>query len=115
MNNAGSPKPQVCSTPGVDCRFSYLPPTVTSINPPRTIGGAVTVYGENFGPAGTAANATVEGLGRAVQVEPMQPMLKAPGTKRLKLKNKKLLSNFASKLNCATTAWSGDRGHRGRS
>ena len=59
MNNAGSPKPQVCSTPGVDCRFSYLPPTVTSINPPRTIGGAVTVYGENFGPAGTAANATV--------------------------------------------------------
>ena len=73
MNNAGSPKPQVCSTPGVDCRFSYLPPTVTSINPPRTIGGAVTVYGENFGPAGTAANATVEGLGRAVQVDPMKP------------------------------------------
>jgi hypothetical protein len=61
MNNAGSPKPQVCSTP-VDsdaCRFSYLPPTITSIEPPRTIGGAVTVYGENFGPADTAANATV--------------------------------------------------------
>jgi len=33
--------------------------------------------------------------GRAVQVKPMKPILKAPGTKRLKLKYGGLLSNFA--------------------
>jgi hypothetical protein len=38
-------------------------------------------------------------LGRAVQVEPMKSMLKAPGTKRFKLQNEKLLSNFAFKSN----------------
>ena len=38
-------------------------------------------------------------LGRAVQVDPIKPMLKAPGTKRLKLKYNKLLSSFAFKIN----------------
>ena len=33
-------------------------------------------------------------LGRAVQVEPMKPLLKPPGTKRLKLKYDGLLSNL---------------------
>jgi len=34
-------------------------------------------------------------LGSAVQVDPMKPTLKAPGTKRLKLEHEKPLSNFA--------------------
>ena len=33
--------------------------------------------------------------GRAVQVDPMKPRLKPPGTKRLKLKCDILLSNYA--------------------
>ena len=37
--------------------------------------------------------------GRAVQVDPMKPMLKAPGTKRLYLKYDKLVSTFAFKFN----------------
>jgi len=37
--------------------------------------------------------------GEAVQVDPMRPMLKAPGTKRLKLKYHKLLSSFAFEFN----------------
>jgi len=37
--------------------------------------------------------------GEAVQVEPMKPMLKAPGTKRLKLKYDILLSSFAFNFN----------------
>ena len=37
--------------------------------------------------------------GRAVQVGPMKPMLKAPGTKRLKLKYDESPSNFAFKFN----------------
>jgi len=35
----------------------------------------------------------VRSHGRAVQVEPNKPMLKAPGTKRLKPQHEKLLSN----------------------
>ena len=38
-------------------------------------------------------------LGRAVQVDPVKPVLKPPGTMRLKLKYGKLLSSFASKIN----------------
>ena len=34
-----------------------------------------------------------------MQVSPIKPTLKAPGTKRLKLNNDKLLSNFAFKFN----------------
>ena len=37
--------------------------------------------------------------GRAVQVDPIKPTLKAPGTKRLKLKYDKLLSSFAFNFN----------------
>ena len=37
--------------------------------------------------------------GRAVQVDPIKPTLKAPGTKRLKLKYDELLSSFAFKFN----------------
>ena len=37
--------------------------------------------------------------GRAVQVEPMKPMLKAPGTKRLKLKYDEPPSNITFKFN----------------
>ena len=37
--------------------------------------------------------------GKAVQVEPMKSMVKAPGTKRLKLKYDKLLSKFAFNFN----------------
>jgi hypothetical protein len=37
--------------------------------------------------------------GRAVQVHPIKPTLKAPGTKRLKLEYDVLLSNFAFRFN----------------
>ncbi len=37
--------------------------------------------------------------GKAVQVDPIKPTLKAPGTKRLKLKYDKLLSSFAFDFN----------------
>jgi hypothetical protein len=39
-----------------------------------------------------------ETYGRAVQVDPIKPTLKAPGTKRLKLKDDRLLSSFAFKF-----------------
>jgi len=37
--------------------------------------------------------------GRAVQVDPIKPTVKAPGSKRLKLKCDEPLSNFAFKFN----------------
>jgi len=37
--------------------------------------------------------------GRAVQVDPIKPTLKAPGIERLKLKYEELLSNFGFKFN----------------
>jgi hypothetical protein len=37
--------------------------------------------------------------GRAVQVEPIKPALKAPGSERLKLNCDDVLSNFAFKFN----------------
>ena len=50
--------------------------------------------------------AGASGRGRAVQVDPIKPTLKAPGTKRLKLNYDKLLSSFAfnSNLCCYTEA-----------
>jgi hypothetical protein len=39
------------------------------------------------------------GLGRAVQLDPMQSRLKAPGTKRLTLHCEEPLSSFAYKFN----------------
>jgi len=47
------------------------------------------------GPAPTATTPP----GRAVQVGPIKPTLKAPGTERLKPTYDRLLSNFAFKLN----------------
>jgi hypothetical protein len=44
-------------------------------------------------------------LGRAVQVEPMKPTLKAPGTKRLKLNHYRLLSSFGFKINLRRYTW----------
>jgi hypothetical protein len=38
------------------------------------------------------------GLGRAVQVDPIKPMLTPPGTQRLKLKYDDVLSNFRFKI-----------------
>ena len=39
--------------------------------------------------------------GRALQVDPIKPTVKAPGTKRLKLEYEELPSNFALKFNFA--------------
>jgi hypothetical protein len=49
--------------------------------------------------------------GEAVQVELMKPKLKAPGTKRLKLKYDNLLSSIAFKFNLRhyIKGWIGDR------
>jgi hypothetical protein len=47
----------------------------------------------------TALLAVCLRLGRVVQVDPTEPKLKAPGTKRLKLKYDGPLSNFAFKFN----------------
>ena len=52
------------------------------------------------GGGGSAAGAQARRPhGRAVQVDPIKPKLKAPGTKRLKLKRDEPLSNFAFKIN----------------
>jgi hypothetical protein len=45
------------------------------------------------------------GLGRAVQVAPIKPTLKAPGTKRLKLKCDEPLSNFVFNFNLRRYSW----------
>ena len=47
--------------------------------------------------------------GRAVQLEPMKPMLKPPGTKRLKLSFDEPLSNVALNLNVRRYAQAGQR------
>jgi len=44
-------------------------------------------------------------LGRAVQVDPIKPVLKAPGTKLSKLKYDQLLSSFAFKFNLRRYSW----------
>jgi len=51
----------------------------------------------------------------AVQVDPIEPNLKLPGTKRLKLKCDILLSNFAFKFNLRSYSVGGPRaGARGQ-
>ena len=45
------------------------------------------------------------GLGRAVQVAPVKPTSKAPGTKRLKLEYDELLSSFAFNFNLRRYNW----------
>jgi hypothetical protein len=44
-------------------------------------------------------------LGRAVQVGPVKPKLKAPGTYLLTLKHDELLSSFAFKVNLRRYSW----------
>jgi len=44
-------------------------------------------------------------LGRAVQVDPMKPVLKSPGTKHLKPTCYILLSTFAFKFNLRRYTW----------
>jgi hypothetical protein len=44
-------------------------------------------------------------LGRAVQVDPIKPTLKATGTERLKLKYEELLSNVGFKFNLRRYNW----------
>jgi hypothetical protein len=46
-------------------------------------------------------------LGEAVQVDPIRPKLKAPGTKLLKLGYDELLSSFAFKFNLRLYSWGG--------
>ena len=58
----------------------------------------------NVNMAGTSGHtplycAAFAGHGRAVQVDPIKLTLRAPGTKRLKVKYEALLSNFAFKFN----------------
>ena len=48
-------------------------------------------------------------LGRAVQVDPMKPKLKPPGTNRLKLKCDILLSTSAFKVNLRRYTWASAR------
>ena len=50
-----------------------------------------------------------DSLGRAVQVDPMKPKLKPPGTTRLKLKCDELLPNSAFKFNLRRYTWGGTR------
>jgi hypothetical protein len=50
-------------------------------------------------------------LGRAVQVEPIKPMLKASGTRRLKMIYDDPLSNFAFKFNLHHYSWARRRVH----
>jgi len=44
-------------------------------------------------------------LGRAVQVEPMKPVFKAPGTELLKLQYDETLSNLAFNVNLRRYSW----------
>jgi hypothetical protein len=71
---------------------------------------------------GPALAALLHDIGSAVQVDPMKPMLKPPGTKHLKPECAMLLSTFAFNFNlrwytsaqpyptCSATAWWGGAG-----
>ena len=50
-----------------------------------------------------------EALGGAVQVDPIKPTLKAPGSERLKLNCDELLSSFAFKLKLRHYNWEGEQ------
>ena len=52
-----------------------------------------------FGTPDRYQDLSVSMRGRVVQVDPIKPVLKAPGTKRLKVNCDILLSNFAFKFN----------------
>jgi len=53
-------------------------------------------------------------LSKAVQVEPMKPLLKVPGIKRLKLLCDKLLSSFVFNFNLRRYSWVRGRRRAGR-
>jgi hypothetical protein len=57
--------------------------------------GGPGVHGAHHGPGGGSRRAR----GRAVQVDPIKPTLKAPGTEHVKLKCDILLSTFGSNIN----------------
>jgi len=59
--------------------------------------GAGPGAGSGAGP-GVGAGARQGSLGREVQVDPLKPKLKAPGTACLKLPRDKLLSSFSFKF-----------------
>jgi hypothetical protein len=65
---------------------------------PLGAGAARAVRGGGAGCVRAAAGGG-GGRGRAVQVDPVKPTLKAPGTEHLKLKHDKRLSIFAFKFN----------------
>ena len=52
-----------------------------------------------------AARRAAASLGRAMQVDPIKPTSKPPGTKSLKVKYDKLLSNFAFNFNLRRCTW----------
>ena len=59
--------------------------------------------GRRGGARAAAARGGAAPQGGAVQVEPIKPMLKPPGTRRLTLKSVELLSTFAFNSTCAAT------------
>ena len=61
----------------------------------------VSLRARNLCDGGSVAYTTLRVVppGEAVQLDPIEPTLKAPGTKRLKLKCDELLSSFASNIN----------------
>ena len=67
---------------------------------PADAGGEVGRPGQGVLAVRGSARAVRQGRpGQAVQVEPVTPPLKAPGTKRLKLTCEEPLSNFAFNIN----------------
>jgi len=77
---------------------NYVTPAVQ----PRAAGGFEAWHrrdSANDGELDSLDPLTTLSPGKAVQVDPMKPPLKAPGTKRLKLRCDKLLSDFAFKFN----------------
>jgi len=63
----------------------------------RSTGEPTKLWGEYDVPTVQELEDTI--LGRTVQVEPMKPVLKPPGTLPLKLNHDKLLSSFAFNFN----------------
>ena len=66
-----------------------------------------TFYKMGFNDREIVALSGAHALGRAVQVDPINPKLKAPGTERLKLKYNNLLSTSGFKFNLRRYNWGG--------